>query len=75
MLEEAGEEYAILVTPDHPTPCACKTHVSEPVPYLIYSNVKNLSNGAKRYTEDEAKNTGEYVADGHKLIEKLLAIK
>ncbi len=74
-LESAGEEYAILVTPDHPTPCACKTHVSEPVPYLIYSNAKNLSNGAVRYTEDEAKKTGTYVADGYKLIERLLAVK
>lgn len=74
-LESAGEKYAILVTPDHPTPCACKTHVSEPVPYLIYSNAKNLGSGAKRYTEDEAKKTGLYVADGYKLIERLLAVK
>jgi 2,3-bisphosphoglycerate-independent phosphoglycerate mutase len=73
--EKAGKDYAILVTPDHPTPCKCKTHISEPVPYLIYTNKYNLGNGAKRYTEDEAKKTGEYVADGHKLIEKLLAIK
>ncbi|MDE6075262.1 MAG: phosphoglycerate mutase, partial [Clostridia bacterium] len=74
-LESAGEKYAVLVTPDHPTPCACKTHVSEPVPYLIYSNAKKLSNGAVRYTEDEAKKTGTYVADGYKLIERLLAVK
>ncbi len=73
--EKAGEDYAILVTPDHPTPCACKTHVSEPVPYLIYTNVKSLGNGAKRYTEDEAKTTGQYVADGYKLVERLLAVK
>ena len=74
-LDAAKEQYAILVTPDHPTPCACKTHVSEPVPYLIYSNVKNLSSGAVRYTEDEAKKSGIYVAEGHKLIERLLSIK
>lgn len=73
--EKAGENYAILVTPDHPTPCACKTHVSEPVPYLIYTNAANLGNGAVRYTEDEAKKTGLYVADGHKLIERLLKVK
>lgn len=71
----AGEHFAMLVTPDHPTPCACKTHVSEPVPYLIYTDKTDLGNGAKRYTEDEAKKTGEYVADGYKLIEKLLAVK
>lgn len=74
-LEEGGEDFAILVTPDHPTPCACKTHVSEPVPYLVYTNKKSLGNGAKRYTEDEAKSTGMYVADGYKLIERLLAVK
>lgn len=75
MLESAGEDYAILVCPDHPTPCKCKTHVSEPVPFLIYSNAKNLGNGAVRYTEDEAAKTALYVADGYKLIETLLSVK
>lgn len=74
-MEKAGEDYAILVTPDHPTPCACKTHVSEPVPYLIYTNKKNLSNGAVRYTEDEAAKTGLLIEDGYKLIDRLFAIK
>lgn len=74
-LEDAGEDYAILVCPDHPTPCEIKTHVSEPIPYLLYSNVKSLANGAKRYTEAEAKNTGAYIEDGYKLISKLFAIK
>lgn len=73
--ERAGEDYAILVTPDHPTPCKCKTHVSEPVPYLIYTNKRDLSNGATRYTEEQAAKTGEYVADGYKLIEKLFSVK
>lgn len=73
--ERIGEDYAILVTPDHPTPCECKTHVSEPVPYLVYTNGKNLGNGAKRYTEDEAAATKLYIEDGHKLIERLLQVK
>lgn len=72
---EAGEDFAMLVCPDHPTPCVIKTHLSDPIPYLLYTNVKNLSNGAKRYTEDEAKATGEYVPEGYRLIEKLIAIK
>ena len=70
-LNDAGEDFAMLVCPDHPTPVACKTHVQEPVPYLLYTNLKSLANGAKRYTEDEAKATGEYVHEGYKLIEKL----
>ena len=74
-LDEARENYAVLVCPDHYTPIACKTHVSDPVPYLLYSNVNDLSNGAKRYTEAECALTGEYVGRGHKLIEKLISVK
>ncbi|MDE7330487.1 MAG: cofactor-independent phosphoglycerate mutase [Clostridia bacterium] len=72
---DAGEDFAMLVCPDHPTPCAIKTHTSNPIPYLLYTNVKSLSNGAVRYTEDEAEKTGEYLPEGHKLIEKLFSIK
>ncbi|MDE6442533.1 MAG: cofactor-independent phosphoglycerate mutase [Clostridia bacterium] len=72
-LEDANEKFAVLVCPDHYTPVACKTHVGEPIPYLLYSNAKNLANGAKRYTEDEAKATGQYVGEGYKLIEKLIS--
>ncbi len=74
-LSAAGEGFAMLVCPDHPTPCEIKTHTSDPIPYLLYSNIKNLSNGAKRYTEDEALKTGEYLPQGHLLIDKLFAIK
>lgn len=73
--KEAGEDFAMLVCPDHPTPCAIKTHISDPIPYLLYTNVKSLANGAMRYTEDEAAATGTYVTDGYKLIEKLISIK
>ncbi|MBD5585428.1 MAG: cofactor-independent phosphoglycerate mutase [Clostridia bacterium] len=73
-LDGAGEDYAILVCPDHPTPCKIKTHAQEPVPYLLYTNVKSLANGATRYTESEAQKTGKYVENGYELIEKLLNI-
>ncbi len=74
-LSAAGEDYAILVCPDHPTPVKCKTHVSDPIPYMIYTNKQNLSNGASRYTEREAEKTGLYLPEGNKLIARLLAIK
>ncbi|MDE5942695.1 MAG: cofactor-independent phosphoglycerate mutase [Clostridia bacterium] len=74
-LTAAGEDFAMLVCPDHPTPCALKTHTSEPIPYLLYTNVKNLSNGASRYSESEAEKTGLYIPEGHKLIDRLFSIK
>ena len=74
-LTQAGEDFAMLVCPDHPTPVAIKTHISDPIPYLLYTNVRNLSNGATRYTEDEAARTKTYVPEGHMLIQKLFSIK
>lgn len=73
--EKAGEDYCLLICPDHPTPCEIKTHVSDPVPYMIYTNTRNLGNGAKRYTEDEAERTGVFLEQGYKLIDRLLEIK
>ncbi len=32
----AGEPHRILLLPDHATPCASRTHTSDPVPYLLY---------------------------------------
>ena len=31
-----NEPVAIAVLPDHPTPCRLKTHVAQPIPFLIY---------------------------------------
>jgi 2,3-bisphosphoglycerate-independent phosphoglycerate mutase len=31
------EPVAIAVLPDHPTPCAIRTHTKDPVPFLIYA--------------------------------------
>lgn len=36
-LEEWSEPVTIAVLPDHPTPCAHRTHTAEPVPFLIYT--------------------------------------
>jgi 2,3-bisphosphoglycerate-independent phosphoglycerate mutase len=39
ILEETAkmdEDVAIAILPDHPTPCALKTHTREPVPFTIY---------------------------------------
>lgn len=37
-LDEAGVDYRMLVMPDHPTPIRVRTHVSDPVPYLLYDS-------------------------------------
>lgn len=52
-IDKMGEDVAIAVLPDHPTPCKIKTHTSSPVPFIIYK--KGLSPDAvSRYSENEA---------------------
>lgn len=67
-LRAAGEEFALLLCPDHPTPIAFKTHVSDPIPFLLYDSRKKTGNGAASYDEAEAKKTGLFVPKGWELI-------
>lgn len=71
-LEKAGEDYAILVMPDHPTPIAIKTHISDPIPYLIYRSNAPVESGVDTYTEKTAQAAGRYVARGCELMNHLL---
>lgn len=67
IVENCGDAIRMMVLPDHPTPIASQTHSSEPVPFLLWgAGFKN--NGAKRYSEREAKGTGVFVDDGYSLM-------
>ncbi len=70
-LEEAGMDYRMMILPDHPTPICLKTHVSDPVPYIIYDSTKK-QNTNKAYTEKNAKETGVYIEEGYTLMERFL---
>ncbi len=41
-LEKAGEDYRMLILPDHPTPIRIRTHSAGPVPYLLYDSRRAL---------------------------------
>ncbi len=72
-LTAAGEKFRMLICPDHPTPIAVRTHVADPVPYLLYSSDAPRGCGAQTYDEESAKNTGIFLPDGCMLMKKLLA--
>lgn len=70
-LKKAGEDYRLLLLPDHPTPIEVRTHTGDPVPYLLYdSTVK--SEGTTSYNEKTASDTGRYQKDGYLLMGHLL---
>ncbi|HUI32568.1 MAG: cofactor-independent phosphoglycerate mutase [Dysgonamonadaceae bacterium] len=43
-IKEFDEPVSIAILPDHPTPCAIRTHTYDPVPVSIYSPIKEPDN-------------------------------
>lgn len=70
-MDASGEEYRLLILPDHPTPIRCRTHTSDPVPYILFDSTQQRK-AIARYSEKEAKLTGNYEHKGYQLIDRLL---
>ncbi len=70
-METDGEDYAILIMPDHPTPLAIRTHTRDAIPYLIYKSNEKHTIKNTSYTEANAAKTGHVVNNGYKIIRKL----
>ena len=73
-LEAAGEDFRMLVLPDHPTPICMRTHSSDSVPYLLYDST-DLQQHDWKYNEAEGESRGNYVACGHEIIDYLFGRK
>lgn len=73
-MDASGEDYRMLILPDHPTPIACRTHTSDPIPYLLYDSTDTgIKAENVQYNEKQAAASGIVVTEGYRLIEKLLA--
>ncbi len=70
-MEAAGEEFRMLILPDHPNPIKYRTHTGDPVPYVLYDSTRQCRKIA-HYTEKEAAETGNFEPDGHKLLARLI---
>ncbi len=71
-MDASGEDYRMLVLPDHPTPICVKTHTCDPVPYVLYDSRNREEKEGVCYSEAEAKKTGKLLEKGHELIRYLL---
>lgn len=70
-LDQSGEEYRLLVLPDHPTPICVRTHTSDPIPYLLYDSTK-CEQHTWKYCEAEAEKSGRMWEKGYELMAYLL---
>jgi len=70
-MERSGEEYRILILPDHPTPIRVRTHTKEPIPYVLYDSTKQLG-CHEMYSEKVGMESDILRKDGYQLIDYLL---
>lgn len=66
-LRNCGEDYKIMVLPDHPTPIETRTHAMEPVPFFIYDSRKD-EDGVKSFNENSCSECVTYISDGSTLM-------
>ncbi len=72
VLRQRVDEIRVLAMPDHPTPIEIKTHVPEPVPFLIAGPGIAVNPGGE-FKEATATSTGLLVDPGYRVLDMLLA--
>ena len=77
-LRRSGEAFRLLITMDHFTPMAIRTHSRDVVPALLYDSRRETALGlpfCERACQDEARRTGAAPVIGHELLTRLLEKK
>lgn len=65
------EPVALAILPDHATPCEVRTHVHDPVPFLIY-HPGETPDDVSAYHEESVKNEAYGLLEGNQFIKALL---
>lgn len=66
-----NEPVRIAVLPDHPTPCALRTHTSNPVPFMIYPFTSD-ADGIEKFNERSAEKGSYGLLKNDEFIKALL---
>ncbi len=70
-LRGCGDDFKVMILPDHPTPLEIRTHSSEYVPFLVYSSTEKAV-GPDCFTEKTAEASGISIDDGSTLFDRLI---
>jgi len=73
-LRAEGDEWRMLILPDHPTPCALRTHTAEPVPFAI-AGKRIEAVVAEPFNEETAAASDLHVSRGCELMEYFLTVR
>ncbi len=66
-----GTPHRVLIMPDHPTPLSVKTHVCDPVPFVLYDSEVS-KNGVNSVNEETAAKTGIKIDFGPSVMQRLI---
>ena len=72
-IKKMDEPVTIGILPDHPTPCAIRTHTHDPVPFSIYSPFKE-PDGVEVYDEFSVVKGSLGLLEGDEFIRMILEI-
>ena len=67
-LKNCGDDYRVLIVPDHRTPVSIRTHSNEPVPFVIFDSRTGTFNENNSFTEASGE-TGKYFEKGSSLAD------
>ena len=75
-LRARGGEWRVMVLADHSTPCARRTHTTDPVPFTVYvsAHEEKTTSQKRGYHERDAREQGIFVPEAHTLLERLLRV-
>jgi 2,3-bisphosphoglycerate-independent phosphoglycerate mutase len=72
-MDKSGEEYMLLVLPDHLTPISVRTHVHGPVPYTV-CGTRIKSDSIDKFSEVSAESGSLKFVNGYELLPYLLKL-
>jgi len=70
-LTNCGEDFKILILPDHPTPAELGTHTRAPVPFAVYNSTAKMAS-SRTYDEACAANSGLFIENGYTLMDMFI---
>jgi 2,3-bisphosphoglycerate-independent phosphoglycerate mutase len=71
--KRTGEDFRVLVLPDHSTPISIRTHARDPIPFAMYGKGIEKDN-IESFTESSAQKSKLFLEEGHKIIERFIGI-
>lgn len=70
-LRQSGIDFRLVILPDHPTPISLRTHVNEPVPFILYDSREPSRKGEGGYSEIAVRDRSDWLVWGYRLLDLL----